>query len=101
MRNRVEQNVPNLQMAVLPKEVIDSILQGIEEVKVMIVRKGQEEDNSQWVTSAEAQKMLGVSQKTWQTYRDRRVIPFAQRGRKIYVRRADIEAYMRAHYIAQ
>jgi hypothetical protein len=89
-------------MAVLPKEVIDNILQGlqgIEEVKMLLVRRGQEEESSQWVSSVEARKMLKISQKTWQTYRDQRVIPFSQRGRKIYVRRADLEAYMEAHYV--
>jgi excisionase family DNA binding protein len=43
--------------------------------------------------------MLGVSAKTWQTYRDERRIPFSQFGRKIYVKRADLEAFMEKHYI--
>ncbi len=43
--------------------------------------------------------MLGISPKTWQNYRDQRVIPFSQIGRKIYVCRADLEDFMRSHYI--
>jgi hypothetical protein len=38
--------------------------------------------------------MLGISQKTWQIYRDKRIIPFSQFGRKIYVKRADLEAFL-------
>jgi hypothetical protein len=43
--------------------------------------------------------MLGVSSKTWQNYRDNRIIPFAQFKRKISVKRSDLEAFMEAHYI--
>ena len=43
--------------------------------------------------------MLGVSPRTWQAIRDRREIPFSQYGRKIYVRRADIEAFLVDHMI--
>jgi LmbE family N-acetylglucosaminyl deacetylase len=52
-----------------------------------------------WVESTEARKILGVSAKTWQDYRDKRVIPFSQYGRKIYVRRADIEAFLQKHFV--
>ena len=61
--------------------------------------KTEEEINSQWVESTVARKLLGVSQKTWQTYRDERRIPFSQFGRKIYVKRADLETFMESHYI--
>ena len=44
-------------------------------------------------------KLLGISQKTWQTYRDKRLIPFSQIGSKIFVKRADLEKFMESHYI--
>lgn len=71
----------------------------LHEVKETLQTKSAEEINSQWVESTEARKMLGVSSKTWQDYRDKRVIPFSQFGRKIYVRRADIETFLQQHYI--
>ncbi|WP_303642638.1 helix-turn-helix domain-containing protein [uncultured Bacteroides sp.] len=49
--------------------------------------------------SEAARKLLGVSSKTWQNYRDQRVIPFSQIGRKIYVNRTDLDAYLRSHRI--
>ena len=67
--------------------------------KEKLQTKLEDEVNNQWVESTHARKMLGVSAKTWQDYRDKRVIPFSQFGRKIYVRRADIEAFMQKHYI--
>lgn len=81
----------------MPQETLSAITSGIEELKAMIADKHQADANSQWIESAEARKLLGVSQKTWQTYRDNRTIPFSQFGRKIYVRRSDIEAHLQSH----
>lgn len=55
--------------------------------------------NAKWLESKTACKLLGVSSKTWQNYRDQRVITFSQIGRKIYVNRTDLDAYLRRHRI--
>lgn len=52
-----------------------------------------------WFESEAARKLLGISPKTWQNYRDQRLIPFSQIGRKIYVNRADLDAFLRNHRI--
>ena len=80
-------------VVVLPESEWVSIKDLLKEVKDTL------QTNSQWIESTEARKMLGVSAKTWQDYRDKRLIPFSQFGRKIYVRRADIEAFLQQHYI--
>lgn len=89
-----------LAMVVLPKSAWETITDELKELKGLLIKKTDEEVGSQWVESAEARKMLGVSQKTWQTYRDERRIPFSQFGRKIYVRRADLNSFMESHYIS-
>ncbi len=86
-------------MIVVPKEVWESVQTTLNEVRDLLTEKTLAEVNSQWIESMQARKMLGVSAKTWQTYRDERRIPFAQFGRKIYVKRGDLEAFMNAHYI--
>jgi len=96
--NSTQAAVPSL--VVLPQAEWEGIKDLLNEVKDTLQTKSAEEVNSQWIESAEARKMLGVSAKTWQDYRDKRVIPFSQFGRKIYVRRADIEAFMQQHYIS-
>ncbi len=88
-------------MVVLPKSALEELKASISDLKEMIQGKAQQEVSSQWVESEEARKMLGVSSKTWQTYRDSRVLPFSQFGRKIYVRRADIEAFLESHMISR
>lgn len=53
------------------------------------------------IESEAARKLPGISPKTWQNYRDQRLFPFSQIGRKIYVNRADLEAFLRKHRISQ
>ncbi len=89
--------VPSL--VVLPESEWNGIKGLLQEVKDTLKTKSETEINAMWLESTEARKMLGVSAKTWQDYRDKRVIPFSQFGRKIYVRRADIEAFLENHCI--
>lgn len=88
-------------MVVLPKSALEELKASISDLKEMIQGKALQEVSSQWVESEEARKILGVSPKTWQTYRDSRALPFSQFGRKIYVRRADIEAFLESHMIGK
>lgn len=97
--NAIQEATPTLQMAVVPQEWLDDVREQLNSVKSLLEEKSQEEINSQWIESGKARQMLGISQKTWQNYRDERRIPFSQFGRKIYVKRADLEAFMEANYI--
>ncbi len=87
-------------MAVVPQDWLQSLNDKLDAVQMLLQQKSEDEINSQWVESAEVKKMLGVSQKTWQTYRDERRIPFSQFGRKIYVKRADLNAFLEQHRIS-
>lgn len=86
-------------MILLPQSEWEGIKQELKELVKLVTNRNQSEMMNEWIESGEARKMLGVSQKTWQTYRDNRVIPFSQFGRKIYVKKADLEAFMQSHYI--
>lgn len=96
---RPQTAVSGLAMVVLPQSAWETLTTEVRELKNILQDKQEEEVNNQWVESVTARKMLGVSPKTWQTYRDERRIPFSQFGRKIYVKRADLEAFMESHYI--
>lgn len=86
-------------IVMLPEAEWENIKGLLSEVKNTLKTKSAEEINSQWLESDKARELLGVSRKTWQTYRDNRVLPFVQFGRKIFVRRADLEAFMEKHLI--
>ncbi len=83
----------------LPKSELDAITNLLSELKALVLGKAKEEAQGRWIESEEARKILGVSPKTWQTYRDSRAIPFSQFGRKIYVKQADLDAFLEAHRI--
>ena len=42
---------------------------------------------------------LGISTRTFQRWRDENRIPFIQRGRKIYVKRSDLDTFQNANLI--
>ena len=96
----IQGTLPQMAMVMLPKEVWEGVQSSLQELKEMLQSKTADEINGQWIESTEARKMLKVSSKTWQTYRDKRIIPFSQVGRKIYVRRSDLLKFMEEHYIA-
>lgn len=98
MKNNISA-AEGLAMVVLPKSAWEAVTEELREIKSLFQKKSEEEINNQWIESVEARKILGVSPKTWQTYRDERRIPFSQFGRKIYVKRVDLEAFMEKHYI--
>ena len=86
-------------MAVVPQSFIDNVEQKLETLEKILRDKNEQEINSQWIESVKIPKILGISLKTWQTYRDKRLIPFSQIGSKIFVKRADLEKFMESHYI--
>ena len=89
----------NFQMAVVPQSFLDKIEEKMETLEAILKEKSESELNSQWIESVKIPKILGISQKTWQTYRDKRLIPFSQIGSKIFVKREDLENFMASHYI--
>ena len=88
-----------ISLVVLPQRVWENIATTLSRVENLLQKKNEEEVSNQWIESAQVRKMLGISAKTWQTYRDERRIPFSQFGRKIYVKQSDLESFMQEHYI--
>ena len=86
-------------MVMIPQEEWQSLNDKLNRLAEMIENRNASDRDTEWLESEAARKLLGVSPKTWQKYRDQRVIPFSQIGRKIYVNRADFDAYLRSHSI--
>lgn len=86
-------------MVMIPQEEWQSLNDKLDRLAEMIENRNATDRDAEWLESEAARKLLGVSPKTWQNYRDQRVIPFSQIGRKIYVNRADLNAFLRRHRI--
>jgi len=95
----MQTNKTSLQMAVVPQSFLNKMEEKMETLENILRYKSEQEINSQWIESVKIPKLLCISQKTWQTYRDKRLIPFSQIGSKIFVKRADLDKFMKDHYI--
>lgn len=85
-------------MVVLPQDALDEMMAVVRQAADN-QKEASATPSDEWLSSEEARKILGVSPKTWQNYRDRGIIPFSQTGRKIYVLRSDINNYLKSHRI--
>ena len=95
------QNInPSTLLFVVPEEEWRNLHATLEQIIDLITRRNADDSSSEWIESEDARKILGISPKTWQNYRDQRLIPFSQIGRKIYVNRADLDSCLRSHRIA-
>ena len=94
-----QQLAPSMTMIMVPEEEWRNLHDTLEQIIDLITRRNADDSSSEWIESDEARKLLGISPKTWQNYRDQRLIPFSQIGRKIYVNRADLDAFLRQHRI--
>ena len=53
----------------------------------------------EYLTSKQVCEELGISSRQFQKYRDERRIAFSQFGRKIYVKRSDLNEFIACHRI--
>lgn len=87
-------------VVLVPQSVLDNLIQEVKSLKELCEKHFQENKvGEELLSSEEVMKVLGVSAKTWQKYRNERRIPFSQIGRKIYVKRTDLDAFMEEHKI--
>ncbi len=86
-------------MLLIPQEEWQSLHDKLDRLTDMVEKNQRGGSNCNWLESEEARILLGISPKTWQHYRDQRLIPFSQIGRKIYVNRADIDEFLQKHRI--
>lgn len=91
--------VINVPMVLVPQTFLDEIMEKIESLQSFLSKKLDGNSDLEWIESDRARKILGICKKTWQTYRDRRIIPFSQFGRKIYVHQNDLNKFMEEHKI--
>ncbi len=83
----------------VPEEEWRNLHDTLVQIIDLITRRNTDDSSSEWIESEASRKLLGISPKTWQNYRDQRLIPFSQIGRKIYISRADLDAFLRKHRI--
>ena len=88
-----------INMVVLPESEWKKMQDKQDRLEALLLKKQEDAFLNRWVESEVARERLGICQRTWQAMRDNRTIPFSQFGRKIYVRQADIEAFLESNLV--
>lgn len=87
-------------LTLIQSEKIEAIQQELQEIKLLILKKNQEEKSKEWLPKPEARKRLNVCLKTFDTYLKNKVIPYSRFAGKIYIKAGDIEAHLQRNYIS-
>jgi len=90
-----------VNLVVIPQELFNKMESDLNELKELIRIKDESEIKDQWIESTKIPKLLGICRKTWQSYRDKKLVPFIQIGAKIFVKRSDLENFMNSHYVSK
>ena len=90
-----------MNFIVMEESKVSQLFDDLAEIKKAIKNQKEESLVNNWIQSETARKTLGVCRKTWQDYRDKKIIPFSQFGREIYIKKADLESFMMINYIKQ
>ena len=101
LSNSYTNNTQPPLMLLIPQEEWQSLHEKLDRLTDIVEKTQRGSSSCDWLESEEARKLLGISPKTWQNYRDQRLIPFSQIGRKIYVNQADIDNFLLRHRIGE
>ena len=88
-----------MDVIIIESRAFKEIQENLKEIREELNKTKLQNIEDTWLSSKQVQKILGVSQKTWQTYRDKKLIKFTQIGQKIYVRASWLEDFMNEHAI--
>ncbi len=74
---------------------ISSMEKGVE-----VLLSGNHQDAEKWINGGKVCRMLHISKRTLQNYRDNGILPYSMVGGKIYYNTDDIENLMQKNYVA-
>lgn len=88
-----------MEAIIITKEELNILQQDVSEIKTILQRKPENQFRAAWIESKNVPGLLGISAKTWQNWRDKRIIPFSQFGAKIYVKLEDLNQLLESNKI--
>lgn len=89
-----------MELTILTKEDLQELRQElIQEIKAGFSAAASSLQSDTYLTSEQVCEALGISSKQFQKYRNERRIAFSQFGRKIYVKRSDLDHFLESHRI--
>ncbi len=72
----------------------------MKKLKEVSVKDGQKQELfNLWLDTKQVAKLIGVTTRTIQNYRDRGMLPFSQIGRVIRYRAQDVQDFLMQHFV--
>jgi excisionase family DNA binding protein len=88
-----------MQVITIESEAFKKLTDSIEEIKTKLSENQKNTPLSEtWLDNQEVCKLLYISPRTLQSYRDNGKIPFSQQGSKIYYKASDIDEFLENSY---
>jgi hypothetical protein len=87
-----------MQAVILSQEQYDDLLQKMNEIQYL-VKTNKSEPSDVFMDNADFIRLMNISKRTAQTWRDEGVISFSQVGSKIYYRMSDIESLLESRKV--
>ncbi|MEN0048847.1 MAG: helix-turn-helix domain-containing protein [Bacteroidota bacterium] len=86
----------NLNAVILSQEQFDELAENLKTINEKLQQLKQP-NHDELIPNQKLGKMLNVSDRTLQNWRDEGLIAFTQIGKKIYYTKADLEAFIERH----
>jgi hypothetical protein len=87
-----------MEVITLQSEAFHEIMKKMEDIQRQLKAK-EKEPKDIWIDNTDLAKMLKVTKRTIQNYRDNGIISFSQVGSKLYYRLSDVEDMLLKHHI--
>lgn len=88
-----------MKVITIEHETFQQLTHRLDAIEKAIAQKAEDLMAKTWLGGDQVLKLLSISRRTLQTYRDQGKIGFSQVGKKFYYRAADIQAMLDGHYI--
>jgi excisionase family DNA binding protein len=77
----------------------EQVLDKLDKINQSLSRPPVKQLTEEWFTTDETMKLLNLSRRTLQIYRDTGMISFSQIGPKIYFSRTDLDEHLNRHHV--
>ena len=88
-----------MEVKIVSIDAYKQLMENLTEIKKYIAENHQNNPlDDVWLDNQEVCRLLKISKRTLQTYRDKHLIPFSQIGGKIYFKASDIQNHLLENY---
>ena len=86
-----------MEALIITKDQFEELLQEMQAIRALI-EEGPERKEEELLDNSDFIRLMKVSSRTAQTWRDEGKIALSQIGKKIYYRYSDVELFLEQHY---